>query len=126
VNLQRLVRLGDGLATLVFLLGAVVQINDPDPVPWMTIYVAAAVACTWWPSKAGGLGRAGVAVVAVVWGCAIAAAGLGPISTEELLGDLTMKTPNVEAWREMLGLFLIAAWLMPSAGLALRGPRPTP
>ena len=35
----------NGLTTCVFLLFAVVQYNDPDPVRWMAIYLAAALCC---------------------------------------------------------------------------------
>ena len=35
----------NGVVTSIFLLFAVVQYNDPDPVRWMAIYLAAALCC---------------------------------------------------------------------------------
>jgi hypothetical protein len=35
-------RLASGLFAALFLLGAIVQINDPDPLRWMLLYLAAA------------------------------------------------------------------------------------
>jgi len=98
----------------LFVLGALVQYNDPDPVRWIAIYIAAAVAVLvvkrWL--------AAGVAVAALCWAGAIAAGGLVPVEPGELVAG--MKTQGVEEWREMLGLLIIAA----GCGAAFMSERP--
>lgn len=95
----------------VLLLYAVaVQYNDPDPVPWMAMYLAAAGV-----SAAGAMDRlrweaaAGVAVVALGWAAVLAwrVVGKQPLFEEE--------------GREMLGLVIAGGW---SSILAIAARRP--
>ena len=105
------------IACAIFALSALVQLNDPDPVPWVLAYASAAgIALAallgkevkWLASVAG----IGFAIGAVAFSPAL---GVAPIS--ELLAP-GMKTIEIEEARESLGLALCAAWM---AVLALRG-----
>ena len=93
-----------GLMGLLFLLGAWVQTNDPDPWVWIGVYVLAAVV-----SLLGAVGRPQLtvmvvfSVVAFVWGVwlAIGVIGQQPIFDEE--------------GREMMGLGIMTVWMGVSA-----------
>jgi hypothetical protein len=95
---------------LLFLFGAAVQYNDPDPVPWMAIYLAASIACVlaatkklrWWFAAAVGL-------VAVVWASILAPRIFPGVRIAELFGAWEMANNRVEEGREMYGLIVIAA-----------------
>ncbi|HEX4946426.1 MAG TPA: transmembrane 220 family protein [Blastocatellia bacterium] len=96
-----------------FIFGVIVQYNDPDPLRWMAIYGAAAVAC--------GLYAAGrrlwivpavVLVIAVIWAATLAPAALGKVGFGELFEAFEMKDERVEIGREFGGLMIIAAWML--------------
>jgi hypothetical protein len=117
------------LLAILFLLGAVVQLNDPDPIRWIAIYLAAAGVAL------GGRRWRVVSVVvagaALLWAATIALGGMEPLDLAALVGDATMKTAGVEAWRELLGLLIIAAYCLLAARSAPRaadgaGARPDP
>jgi hypothetical protein len=93
---------------LLFLLGAAVQYNDPDPVRWMAIYLAAAIACflaaarklKWWFA-------AGTAVVALIWALIWAPQAFPNVRIAEMFQEWEMKNERIEEGREMYGLFII-------------------
>lgn len=99
-----------GIWSLLFLIGALVQINDPDPWIWVSTYVIAAFL-----SGYVALGRypmipLGIATVFSF----IASLYYFPPSVSEWVAqeweqqDLTMKSMAMEEARESLGLLLIA------------------
>ena len=108
--------------TLLLVLGAAVQLNDPDPIRWVLIYSAGAGVSVAGIFRPAGLRWAAgaVAAVAAVWALTIAAGGLDPIGIGELFGTVGMKTEAVELWRETLGLLIIAGWCV---AVARRAPR---
>ena len=88
------------------------QLNDPDWVPWFVYYVFAAVAALLVPRhERGWQMAAALCVIALLWAGFIGREGLDPITWEELTGDLSMKTLNVERWREIGGLLLVMSML---------------
>jgi len=113
----------------LFLLGAAVQYNDPDPLRWMAIYLAAAVACVL-----AARGRiawqlpAAVALIAVLWAATLVPSVIGKVRPGELVGAWEMKDERVEEGREMYGLLIIAAWmtLIVTVELRRRGRRLPP
>jgi len=102
----------NGLATCVFLFFAVVQHNDPDPVRWMAIYLAAALCCALeligrlrWPLPAV------TAVVALVWIGIWAPRVIGQVDWGHALSSAGMSgNEKEEAARETGGLVITAAW----------------
>lgn len=107
----------------LFLLGAYVQLNDPDPWRWVAIYVAAAAVVAG--GRRAGQVAGSVAVVAMVWAAVIASSGMPPMDWAALVGDAVMKTEGVEKWRELLGLGVIAGACLVSAWAARRAPPAT-
>lgn len=102
----------------LFVFGAAVQYNDPDPYSWTALYLAAAgvsFAALWMPGA--WKMAAAVATVAFIW-----AATLAPAATRtsfpELFQSWEMMSDGMEEGREFLGLLLIAAW---TSYLAYRG-----
>jgi hypothetical protein len=112
-------RAADIAMLVVFLLSALVQINDPDPLPWIAVYGAAAALCAASLARRGS--RAAPALLLAV--SLAAAARLAPrvlASAEiaDIFGSMKATDPLVEETREMLGLLIVAAWM---AVLAWRG-----
>ncbi len=97
--------------SLIFLLFAYFQLNDPDPEVWASIYVVAAIFC--------GLAVKGkypiIPLSIFIIACFAGAIYYFPesvtswISQEAEQMDLTMKTPEMEEGRETFGLLLVAA-----------------
>lgn len=106
-----------GFATLnviflsIFLLAAAVQFNDPDALPWMAVYLAAAGMCLlrsarrlpdWLPpALLGGV---------LAWAVSLLPDVIGQTSIGEVVESLGMQTRAVEEAREIGGLLLIALW----------------
>jgi hypothetical protein len=102
---------------IAFLLSALVQYNDPDALPWILIYLAAAAMCIlqtlarcprWLPVT--------LLIVSLGWMGALLPAIVGQVSPAEVFESISMRTRAVEEAREIGGLALVAAW---SAVLAL-------
>jgi hypothetical protein len=105
-------RVADALFLLMFTFSVVVQVNDPDPLPWMLMYGAAAVACLlsltgrlpWWFAVL-------TALVALGWALTLAPRVIGSIPFLSMFEEFEMKDVGVEESREMYGLLMIAAWM---------------
>ena len=105
----------------VFLFGAIVQVNDPDPLPWIVVYVAATVVCVmaargtpplWMP--------AAVAAVALGWALFIHLQASGRAPFMELFAEWEMRDEVVEETRETYGLMIIGVWMLVVSGQVLR------
>jgi hypothetical protein len=105
-------KLADALFLLMFAFSVIVQVNDPDPLAWMAIYGAAAVACLlslggrlpWWFAVVTGL-------VALAWAATIAPRVIGQVPFMDMFAEFEMKDIGVEESREMYGLLLIGGWM---------------
>ena len=114
--MSRWVRAVSVVMAVVFLASALVQLNDPDPLTWMSVYFVAsglsvagaarlplATALRWVSGS--------LAAVSTFWGAwlIITAATLHP-DWVQVLSTVQMMSPGVEETREGLGLLLVAAW----------------
>ena len=103
-------RLFTGFFALLFLFGAVVQYNDPDPLRWIAIYLAASVACAF-----AAIGRlpwlfpAAVAATSLVWALTLAPHALASVRILEMFSAWEMANERIEEGREMYGLLIICA-----------------
>jgi hypothetical protein len=110
---MRLLNAWNWLMTALFGLSAVLQYNDPDPLQWIAIYVAAAAACVLW-----GLRRptwplaAPVTVSAAVWAALLLPEVLGHIGLSDLFLRMNEKGGRVEIGREIGGLTIVLAWMV--------------
>jgi len=105
-------KVADALFLLLFVFSVIVQVNDPDPLAWIAIYGAAAVACLlslmgrlpWWFAVATG-------IVALAWAATIAPRVIGQVPFLDMFAEFEMKDIGVEESREMYGLLLIGGWM---------------
>jgi hypothetical protein len=109
-----------GMAAL-YLLSVAVQYNDPDPLRWIAIYGAAAVAAAWLPSRRWAIGLAlATAVAALVWAVALTPEIWGRVGFSDLWKKMSEKGGAVEVEREIGGLVIVVGWLVPGALLRRR------
>jgi hypothetical protein len=109
-------RILNGLGVALFLFSAAVQLNDPDPVRWITVYAVTAVICGWAAAN-----RSVPLPVTLTWGLLTAAVAIGLLAFWEgeshpMPGFPPWAPLNEEVVREALGLGLCSLW---SLSLAL-------
>jgi transmembrane protein TMEM220 len=117
-------KVADALLLLMFVFSVAVQVNDPDPIRWMAIYGAAALACLlslmgrlpWWFAVLTG-------VIALAWAATIAPRVIGQVPFMDMFAEFEMKDIGVEESREMYGLILIGGWMAILAHRAFRKAR---
>jgi hypothetical protein len=94
---------------LLFLLAAALQYNDPDPIQWMAIYLAACASClTTVRGRTDWRLATATAAVSLLWALALMPHAWD-MPLLQLLGDWGMSDPRVERAREMYGLLLVFA-----------------
>jgi hypothetical protein len=104
-------RIVSGALACLFLFGAAVQYNDPDPIRWAAIYLAATAVCVGhatrpMPFAAGAV----VAVASLIWAIVLAPDAFRVVpSLSELTGTFQMMAPGVEELREFVGLLILTA-----------------
>jgi hypothetical protein len=105
-------RLLNAAMAALFFFGAAVQYNDPDPLVWIAIYVAAAMASLlaamrrlrwWFPAVVG--------TIAFVWAATFLPAVLPNVRIAQLFAAWEMADTRVEEGREMYGLLIIFAYM---------------
>jgi len=93
---------------IIFVLFAVVQLNDPDFMIWVAAYMIPATLAFVFPHKK--QNRIFLGILALIY--LVAAISLFPpsiskwISVEEEAQSLGMKLPGIEEARESMGLFI--------------------
>ena len=107
-------RAANFLMTAVFLLCVAVQYNDPDPVRWMAIYSAAALACIlFFTGPPRWYVTACIAGIALLWAASILShLPVKYIAWNEVFGTMKMANETVEETRETGGLLIVAAWML--------------
>ncbi|MCP4907831.1 MAG: hypothetical protein GY910_22900 [bacterium] len=107
-------RVAAGFFVALFVVGALVQLNDPDPIPWIAGYAIASVL-----SLAAALGRphrianAVAAILFGIWFVSLAPSLIG--APQEAFTSFEMQAVFHEEPREAGGLALLSSW---SAALA--------
>ena len=102
----------DAIFLLMFVFSVVVQVNDPDPLTWMAIYGAAAIACLL--SLMGRLPWSFAVItglIALVWAATIAPRVIGQVPFLDMFAEFEMKDIGVEESREMYGLLIVGGWM---------------
>ena len=98
---------------LLFGLSAAVQFNDPDPLAWVAVYGAAALA--------GALFAAGrrmaplaaiVALAAAGWAAMLAGRVVGEVPLADVFTSMRMGSRGIEEARELGGLVIVAVWMI--------------
>ena len=100
-----------------FVLSALVQFNDPDPLRWIVIYSAMAIICTlYYFNQMHWYVAAAPALISLVWIASLLPALNQGVPWREVLGSLAMQNDTVEEVREIGGLLLVLLW----AGVLLK------
>jgi len=100
------------LMAALFALSAALQYNDPDPLPWIAIYAAAAAACVLWSLRRTAWPlTAAVMLIALGWAAALLPDVLGFVGLSDLFTRMDEKGGRVEIGRELGGLTIIVAWM---------------
>jgi hypothetical protein len=120
------IRVLNGIMAVLFVVSAALQWNDPDPLEWAAMYLAAATACGLFA-----LGRReapyvalAVCAVAVVWAATLLPSVVGRVAPSEMFESMQAKDGMVEVARESGGLLIVAAWSATIGVLGLRRARP--
>lgn len=110
-----MMRLAASAFAALFLFAALLQYNDPDPVAWVAIYLAACMSClvtafrrTDWELSAS------VAGVALVWALTLLPEA-ARVPLAHLFAAWEMADERIEVAREMYGLLAIFAVCAPLA-----------
>ena len=110
-------RIANAVMCALFGFGALLQLNDPDPLRWVAIYGAAAATCGWlaFTRRRNALMRvlpALVAAVALTWAASIAYGSSGRVGFMRLFEAWEMKNAAVEERRELSGLLIVGTWMI--------------
>ncbi len=110
-----------GIFAAIFLFGAAVQWNDPDPLRWIAAYLAGAVV-----SGAAAFGQLPTAPIAVVFAAlgvwaALWAPALADSSLDAMQSFGMSGARQEEEVREAWGLLVLVGWTAVLLVLALRG-----
>ena len=110
-------RVANLVMSVLFLFSAAVQVNDPDPIRWMAIYLAAVALSAWWGlSPPRGPGSRALpfvlAGIALIWAAAIVSHTSGYVELPRLFESWEMQNRAVEEYRETYGLLIVAAWMI--------------
>ncbi len=98
--------------TGIFLLSAVVQLNDPDPLLWTLLYLVAA-GVTFVEARRGAPWSVTLvlALGTLVWGLGIASRVLGVVPFGDMFLAFEMRDAGIEESREMYGLWIVSTWM---------------
>lgn len=107
--------------TALYLVSVGLQYNDPDPIRWMLIYGAAAVASTFLPLRRWAIPFAFVvAAAALIWAVVLTPEIWGRVGFTDLWRKMSEKGGAVEVEREIGGLVIVVGWLVIGALLRRR------
>lgn len=111
-------RIVSGVLALLLGVAALVNLNDPDPIPWVALYGAATVAAAWQAWKPGRVPAwlpALTGVAALLWALSLAPRVFGHVGFGEMWAAWEMHNDRVEYGREFWGLLIACV----SMGLVL-------
>jgi len=108
----------------LFTICVALQLNDPDPIRWMMIYGAAAVASVLVPSwRHGWLLAVLVGSLAAVWAGWLWGQVVGYVAIDDLWLKMSEKGGKVEEMREAGGLTIVTLWMATAALFGWLGTR---
>lgn len=102
----------NGTMVVLFVLAAFVQLNDPDPLVWISLYLLAAVFCIAHPmGKLPARWPIVFALIAGLWALTLIPTFLGRVSSAEVFGSVRMMSEEAEVAREFGGLMIVSFWM---------------
>lgn len=110
----------------LYLVSVGLQYNDPDPIRWMVIYGAAAIAAVALPLRRWAIPLAlFVAGAALAWAAVLLPDILGKVGFTDLWRKMSEKGGAVEVEREVGGLVIVVGWMVTGALVRRRAHRAT-
>lgn len=101
---------------VLYSLSVGLQVNDPDPLRWMLMYGAAAIAAGILPARRIMAAPAAlVGLAATAWGAYLLSEVAGVLDVSDLWMKMSEKGGAVEVGREAGGLATVAVFLLPGA-----------
>lgn len=118
-------RVASGVMAALFALAAAVQYNDPDPLRWIAIYLAACVVAVVATvrGEVSPVPTVLTGLIALVWATSLVTGGGGLDVYARMFDTWEMRSPTVEEAREASGLAIVALWM--AVTVARRRPRAT-
>lgn len=117
----------NALMGLLFIFSAALQVNDPQPVRWIALYLAAALPCWlalrrtphWaWPGTIGLIGLA--------WLSSYVQRGAWTVPLTDAFATWKMQNEQMLEKREMTGLLIVVGWMAILTAVSWWGRRPRP
>lgn len=97
----------------LYAFSAALQYNDPDPLRWVAIYLAAAVGAAALPSRRWAIPFSlVVAAAALLWAAVLTPEIWGRVGFTDLWRKMSEKGGAVEVEREIGGLVIVVGWLV--------------
>ena len=107
---KNMIRFINYLMISIFVLAAIVQYNDPQPLRWMLMYGAAALVCILYAlKKLHWVTASTIVFISGVW-TLLKIPQLTVYGFQHMFDDVYMIQTGVEAAREFLGLIIIFIW----------------
>jgi hypothetical protein len=105
-------RVASAIMAVFFGCAAGVQLNDPDPIPWIAVYGSACLLACFggWGLRTPTIFSVALAVLALRWASQLAAQIDGRIRLSDLFQSWQMSGNRAELAREAGGLSIIVAW----------------
>lgn len=103
------------LMALNFFFSAALQYNDPDPRRWIAMYGSAGLISAYAAFQPAGYRwyvTGLLFLAALAWALSIAPRVVGRFAPGDLIRSWEMKDHVVEEAREMIGLLVVAAWML--------------
>ena len=99
------------LFLVAYVLSAAVQYNDPDALPWVTIYTAATFMCiSYYRRRLNRWVAPALLFTSLLWMGSLLPSVVGQVSLADIFESISMRTRSVEEAREIGGLALVAIW----------------
>jgi hypothetical protein len=104
-------RVAHAVMAVLAMIAAYLQLNDPDPVRWVALYLGcAAVALCYACGRPAPRLALGMALVAAAWAAAIVPELIGRWGPGQLLQTMVPNHPEIEYGREFGGLVIVASY----------------
>jgi hypothetical protein len=114
-------RVVNAVFALLFVVAAALQYNDPDPLGWTAIYLAAAACCIVALLRPKQLAPSLiVGAIAIVWAAILTPEALAVGELAHIAESMKATRPGIEIMREVLGLCIVAVWMAVLAWRARR------
>ncbi len=112
--MRSLLRVFAIIMAVLFVISAVLQYNDPDPLAWVAVYLAGAAVLTGWlRGKSVRLPAALLAAVCLGWAMSLFPGFWGSIEPGEMVQAMKAERPQIEESREAGGLLILAVTMLP-------------